>query len=209
MRGQVLEAQPGGGVINGADGNRYTFTRADWKGPTEPTVGTEVDFIVGQGTAGEIFPLPGRTASAASSAASSASYASSSSAAASTAAPVQRPPVRNPGIQPNEGSSVLLGVLGILCIVLAFIIPFLPLIGGLVLGLVGADSAKRYKNANGLVLSRIAWIGSLVLFLVGVLTILAFLIFAWPLVEVILSYIFYVAKNPQTTTSLISLLSTI
>lgn len=187
MRGQILEVKPsGGGTVLGSDGNRYGFSRPDWRGPGEPPVGGNVDFIAGSGTAGEIFPLPGQP--------SAASFAAPSSMGAAPAAPVQ---------PRSEGSSVVLGIIGIVCLVLSFVVPVLPTIAAFVLGLVGADSAKRHNNANGLVLSRISWIGAVVMTAVGVLVIAALAIFAWPLLEIIFAYVFWAANNPQNTTALL------
>jgi TM2 domain-containing membrane protein YozV len=48
MKGQVLDfsIQSNGGVITGADGQRYTFTGAEWKGTGSPQRGMSVDFEV-------------------------------------------------------------------------------------------------------------------------------------------------------------------
>jgi hypothetical protein len=181
MRGQILETDAaGGGTILGSDGNRYSFARSDWKGPTAPAAGNGCDFIAGSGTAQEIFPLPGR--------ASASSYASAQATAA-------------PAVRRDEGSSQLLGILGILCLVLAFIVPVLPAIGGLILGLIGADSAKRHRNDAGLTLSRIAWIGSLIVLALAVIVILALIVFAWPLFDVFLQYVGYAWRDGPGTTA--------
>jgi hypothetical protein len=73
---------------------------------------------------------------------------------------------------PRTDNSVVLGWLGIGCLVLSFVIPILPTIGAFVLGLIGANAAKRAGNGQGLVLSRIAWIGA-VLQVMTVLVLLA------------------------------------
>ncbi|HHY48478.1 MAG TPA: hypothetical protein GYA10_01840, partial [Alphaproteobacteria bacterium] len=120
MRGQVLQAGPNGdGLILGADGNRYSFSREDWKGIPAPVAGDEVDFIAGDGRAGDIYPLPAPKAVPAAVAAAQ-----------------------------TEGSSVMLGTIGILCLVLGFVIPVLPTIVAFIVGLVGADSAKRPSAAR-------------------------------------------------------------
>lgn len=89
----------------------------------------------------------------------------------------------------GEGNSVLLGWLGIACLVLCFVFPVLPLIGALGLGLVGAADAKRHNNATGLALSRVAWIGALVLVGLVVALLIWAAMFAWPLIDVILRLI--------------------
>ena len=152
MQGQILQVDTDGGLILGDDGSRYGFSAADWKPPLPALSGIRVDFMVAEGAAREIFPL-GRTA------------------AAAAAAPVG---------SVGEGNSVLLGALGIVCLVLSFVIPVLPVIPAFILGLVGASSAKRYGNATGLTLSRIAWIGAVVLAVLGVLLIIWGVAFAWP-----------------------------
>ncbi len=182
MRGQILTTDAtGGGVISGADGNRYTFSMTDWKGGGAAPGGTGVDFIAREGVAAEIFPLPGGGAGFGGAAAAP---------AAATATVAQR----------DEGSSVLLGVIGIICLVISFVIPLLPLIVAFIVGLIGADSAKRHDNSSGLVVSRISWIGALVLFVAGVLLVLALLFFAWPLVSLIwLSIMDEIAKAGMTS----------
>lgn len=96
------------------------------------------------------------------------------------------PPV---AASPGEGNSVLLGWLGIACLVLCFVFPVLPLIGALGLGLAGAADAKRHNNATGLALSRVAWIGALVLVGLVVALLVWAAMFAWPLIDVILRLI--------------------
>lgn len=76
-------------------------------------------------------------------------------------------------------NSVTLGWLGIICLALSFIIPVLPTIGAFILGLVGAADAKRSGNGTGLALSRIAWIGALLMALVVVAFLAAGLSLAW------------------------------
>ena len=46
MTGQILDysVQTNTGYISGDDGNRYTFSGADWEGAGPPRVGTRVDF---------------------------------------------------------------------------------------------------------------------------------------------------------------------
>jgi TM2 domain-containing membrane protein YozV len=52
MKGQVLEfsIQTNSGIISGDDGNRYTFTGADWKETRPPSAGTYVDFATAEGS---------------------------------------------------------------------------------------------------------------------------------------------------------------
>lgn len=64
MRGQILGVDPrsGRGVIAGDDGDRYTFTPADWTQAGEPSVGMQVDFDTTGRDAISVFPLPGQGA---------------------------------------------------------------------------------------------------------------------------------------------------
>jgi len=146
MQGQILQLddRQRTGLILGEDGKRYDFTAAEWRGSTPPLVGSTADFIAEGDKAREIFPL-NRT------------HASASSTSTAYAA--------------QADNSVVLGGLGVACLVLSFMIPVLPLIGAFILGLIGAGAAKQTGNSNGLLLSRIAWIGSVVLVLAVVVMI--------------------------------------
>jgi hypothetical protein len=68
---------------------------------------------------------------------------------------------------PDSDNSVVLGWLGVGCLALSFFIPILPTVGAFIFGLIGANAAKRAGNGNGLVLSRIAWIGAVLLVTAG------------------------------------------
>lgn len=76
-----------------------------------------------------------------------------------------------------QSNSRVLGWIGVACLVVGFIIPFLPTIAAFVLGIVGASQARRDGDDTALLLNRIAWIGALVLISLGVLMILAFVVF--------------------------------
>ncbi len=84
-----------------------------------------------------------------------------------------------PGAASASGGSAtsnatVMGAIGCVCLVLSFIIPFIPTIAAFVLGVIGAGQAKAAGNdETGLVLSRISWIGALVLLIIGILTIVA------------------------------------
>lgn len=178
MQGQILQlqAERRSGVILGNDGNRYSFLEMDWKGGDAPAAGLNVDFIAADGRAAEIFPLPSQTGSAPS------------------AAPARPQPMVSAAAA-AEGSSVLLGLIGIACLVLGFVIPLLPTIAAFVLGLVGADSAKRHNNQTGLILARVAWIGALVLIVIGVLLLTWAAAFAWPFLELMFNYMVHVGNE--------------
>lgn len=58
MKGKVLGYDPTDktGVIICKDGNRYKFSRDDWKNPSEPAINMQTDFVVDdQGRAIEIY----------------------------------------------------------------------------------------------------------------------------------------------------------
>lgn len=57
MRGSVIgfDAATATGAINGLDGARYEFARADWRAASEPAAGDEVDFAMEGQAAKAIF----------------------------------------------------------------------------------------------------------------------------------------------------------
>ncbi|MEE3624750.1 TM2 domain-containing protein [Nitrospirillum sp. BR 11752] len=59
MLGTILSysAQTGDGIISGADGQRYTFSRSDWRSETEPANGRKVDFVGVDGVAQQIYAV--------------------------------------------------------------------------------------------------------------------------------------------------------
>lgn len=97
----------------------------------------------------------------------------------------------------------MLGAIGILCLVLGFVVPVLPTLAALILGLVGADSAKRHGTGTGLVLSRIAWIGAAVLLAIGLGPLIAALLFAWPMLDSFWQYVMSVANEQAGRTALL------
>jgi hypothetical protein len=73
-----------------------------------------------------------------------------------------------------EGGATMLGAISVGCLALGFIIPFVPTIAALILGLLGAGQAQLQRDDTGLLLSRIGWIGAAVMLALGVLLILVF-----------------------------------
>jgi hypothetical protein len=187
MQGTILQVETGrrSGIILGNDDNRYSFSEPDWKPADPPVPGLDVDFIAADGRATEIFTLPGQPAGS----------------------PSWVPPRPKPASAPTsaEGSSVLLGLIGIGCLVLGFVIPLLPTIAAFVLGLIGADSAKRHNNETGLILSRVAWIGALVLTVIGVLLLIFAATFAWPFIELMFNYMLHVTNEQSAQRALFAL----
>jgi hypothetical protein len=94
-------------------------------------------------------------------------------------------------------NSVLFGTLGVLCLVLSFVIPFLPLVGAFIVGLVGAESAKRHRNANGLLLSRISWVGALLLVVAGIGFVVWAGFLAWPMLEQMFDILRELMREPE------------
>ena len=72
-----------------------------------------------------------------------------------------------------HSQAMLLGLIGVICLVVGFIVPFIPTVAAFVLGVVGAGRARAEQDESALVLSRIAWIGATVLLVIGVLAMLA------------------------------------
>lgn len=68
--------------------------------------------------------------------------------------------------------SMVLSAVAAGCFALGFIIPFLPHIIAFVLGVIAAGRAREENDETALLLARIAWIGSLVVFSIGVLAVL-------------------------------------
>lgn len=193
MQGQILEASAAkSGTILGDDGNRYTFLAADWRVGDAPVPGSRVDFVPGDGGAAqEIFPLPGAAAGAA------------------AAAPVMAANVPPPSYPPRppQNNSQLLGWIGVACLILGFILPILlPTIAAMILGLVGADSAKRHNDSTGLVVSRIAWIGAVVTMALGALLLVWAFAFAWPFIATFFQWAIETERNGQGTNALIAFL---
>lgn len=74
--------------------------------------------------------------------------------------------------RPHSGSMVM-SAIAVGCLLLGFIIPLIPTIAAYVLGVIGAGQARAENDDTALLLARIAWIGALVLLVVGFLAIVA------------------------------------
>lgn len=55
MKGRVLNFDINKGIIAGDDGNRYEFVKMDFKSEVDPVAGDEVDFVIQEGQAKEVF----------------------------------------------------------------------------------------------------------------------------------------------------------
>jgi hypothetical protein len=78
---------------------------------------------------------------------------------------------------PESSTSFTLGIIGLCCLALGFIIPVLPTAVAFVVGVVGASPARRDRANTGLILSRISWIAALVLLLLATLAIVVAFVF--------------------------------
>lgn len=76
--------------------------------------------------------------------------------------------------QPQQQSGAfVLACVALGCLVVGFVIPLLPTLAALVLGVIASAQARTENDANALLLARIAWIGALVVLAIGVLAVLA------------------------------------
>ena len=193
MQGQILEANAAAksGTILGDDSNRYGFSAVDWRAAEVPGPGMRVDFVPGDGSvAREIFPLPGTM----------------SGGSPTMAAPAMSgPPPQSYPPRPPTNNSQMLGWIGIACLFLGFILPILlPTIAAFILGLIGADTAKRHNDSTGLVLSRIAWIGAVATFALGILLLVFAFAFIWPFFAVLIDAAMEAERSGQGTKALIA-----
>ena len=69
----------------------------------------------------------------------------------------------------SSSSAFVLSIIALGCLVVGLVVPFVPTVAALVLGLIGANQARSENNDNALIMARIAWIGATVLLLVGFL----------------------------------------
>lgn len=69
---------------------------------------------------------------------------------------------------PPANASRLLGWLGVGALILGFVVPLVPMIAALILGLIAADIGKRHGDRTGVLLGRIAWVGAVVILALAV-----------------------------------------
>jgi len=79
-----------------------------------------------------------------------------------------------PGAAParTHSTALVLAAIGVGCLALGFVIPVAPTIAAFVLGVIAAAQAREEREETALLLARIAWIGALVLLILGTLIIL-------------------------------------
>jgi hypothetical protein len=73
----------------------------------------------------------------------------------------------------SQSSSMVLSAIALGCLALGFVIPLLPTIAALVLGVIGAGQARTEGDESALLMARIAWIGAVVMLAIGILAVLA------------------------------------
>jgi hypothetical protein len=59
MRGKILGADAGGGMIATPDGQRFRFATDQWRGPSAAAAGDEVDFDTKDGAAADVYMIGG------------------------------------------------------------------------------------------------------------------------------------------------------
>lgn len=147
MRGTILGMHDGRGVLLAGD-QRLEFPMSEWRSTGAPTSGQIVDFIEEGGQARAVFAVPGMT-----------------------------PNFSGAGIGAPQSSSRVLGIIGVVCLVVSFIVPLIPTIAAFVLGVIAAGQAQQERDDTSLLLARISWIGAVVMLGLGVLILLSVLAF--------------------------------
>lgn len=94
----------------------------------------------------------------------------------------------------GSSSSFVLGAIGVGCLALGLVIPFVPTLAAFIFGVIGAGRAQDERDATGLTLSRIAWIGALVMLALGVIALVIMLVFFGSL------FSFFAASMPPIPT---------
>jgi len=142
MRGQILGVEEGQGVLLGPTDERRAFALSEWRSAGAPLPGQWVDFVPDGEGARSVYLI-------------------SSGHTPAVGAPIT-----------GTSTSFMLGAIGTACLALGFLVPVLPTIAAFVLGVIGAGRAQIERDQTGLVLSRISWIGALVLLGLGVLVLI-------------------------------------
>ncbi len=77
----------------------------------------------------------------------------------------------------HTSSSFVLGAIGVACLAAGLVIPVVPTLAAFIFGIIGAGRAIDERDNTGLTLSRISWIGALVLMGLGILALIVLLVF--------------------------------
>lgn len=75
----------------------------------------------------------------------------------------------------QQSGSRVLGIIGVICLVVSFVIPLIPTIAAFVLGVIAAGQAQQERDDTSLLLARISWIGAVVMLGLGLLIVLGVL----------------------------------
>jgi hypothetical protein len=81
------------------------------------------------------------------------------------------------GVPGPSSNARVLGIIGVICLVVSFVIPLIPTIVAFVLGVIGAGQAQQDRDDTALLLSRISWIGAVVMLGLGLLIVLSIIAF--------------------------------
>jgi hypothetical protein len=76
-----------------------------------------------------------------------------------------------------QSSSRVLGIIGVICLVVSFVVPLIPTIAAFVLGVIAAGQAQQERDDTSLLLARISWIGAVVMLGLGLLIVLSVIAF--------------------------------
>jgi hypothetical protein len=147
MRGTILGIHDGRGVLLGEAERRLEFPLTEWRSGGSPYPGQIVDYLEEGGQARAVFAVPGMG------------------------------PNFSGGVSAPQSSSRVLGIIGIVCLVVSFIVPLIPTIAAFVLGVIAAGQAQQERDDTSLLLARISWIGAVVMLSLGVLILLSVLAF--------------------------------
>lgn len=148
MRGQILGVEAERGLLLGPADERRGFPLSEWRSGGAPQIGQWVDFVAEGDEARSIYAIPQ---------------------AAAPGAPI------TPGARPTSG--FVLGAIGLCCLAAGLIIPVVPTLGAFIFGIIGAARAQEERDQTGLTLSRISWIGALVLMGLGIVALIILLVF--------------------------------
>ena len=87
------------------------------------------------------------------------------------------PHAAQPAHAAQATSSFVLGAVGVICLAIGLVIPVLPTLAAFIFGVIGAGHALAEGDRTALTLSRIAWIGALLLIGLGVVMLVVLLAF--------------------------------
>lgn len=77
----------------------------------------------------------------------------------------------------SQSTSRVLGIIGVICLVVSFVVPLIPTIAAFVLGVIAAGQAQQERDDTSLLLARISWIGAVVMLGLGLLIVLSIVAF--------------------------------